>query len=236
MRHRRGIALLFQPGTEWNCSVATDVLGRVIEVVSGQPLDDFLAARILRPLGMTDTGFHAGPSPAAPAGGPVHARAGGAAARLDALGGAAHRAPAMLGGGGGLVWTAADYHRFTQMLLHRADSPAGELDGMRLLSPRTVGYMTRNHLPGGADLETFGGPLFAESRSAGSASDSAWPSSSIPGRQGALFRGRAVVGRRGQHHLLDRPGRRADRLVLHPASPSSAYPIRPSCASSCTRP
>ena len=68
----------------------------------------------------------------------------------------------MLGGGGGLVSTAADYDRFTQMLLHRPGSPAGELDGIRLLSPRTVAYMARNHLPGGVDLETFGRPLFAE--------------------------------------------------------------------------
>ena len=68
----------------------------------------------------------------------------------------------MFSGGAGLVSTAADYHRFTQMLLPRADSPAGELDGVRLLSPRTVGYMTRNHLPGGLDLETFGRPLYAE--------------------------------------------------------------------------
>ena len=68
----------------------------------------------------------------------------------------------MLGGGGGRVSTAADYVRFTQMLRHRPGSPAGELDGIRLLSPRTVGYMARNHLPGGVDLETFGRPLFAE--------------------------------------------------------------------------
>jgi CubicO group peptidase (beta-lactamase class C family) len=68
----------------------------------------------------------------------------------------------MLSGGGGLVSTAADYHRFMQMVLSRADSPAGELDGMRLLSPRTVAYMTRNHLPGGADLESYGRPLNAE--------------------------------------------------------------------------
>jgi len=67
----------------------------------------------------------------------------------------------MLSGGGGLVSTAADYDRFTQMLLHRPDSPAGE-HGVRLLSPSTVGYMARNHLPGGVDLEAFGRPLFAE--------------------------------------------------------------------------
>ena len=68
----------------------------------------------------------------------------------------------MLSGGGGLVGTAADYHRFTQMLLQRPGSPAGELDGVKLLSPRTVAYMGSNHLPGGADLEAFARRLFAE--------------------------------------------------------------------------
>jgi CubicO group peptidase (beta-lactamase class C family) len=158
-----GLPLLFQPGTEWNYSVATDVLGRVIEVASGQRLDEFLAARILRPLGMTQTAFWAGPE-AAPRLAPLYTRGrDGAATRLDALGQAALARPAMISGGGGLVSTAADYDRFTQMLLDRPGGPAGELDGIRLLSPRTVGYMTRNHLPGGQDLETFGRPLYAES-------------------------------------------------------------------------
>ena len=158
-----GLPLLFQPGTEWNYSVATDVLGRVIEVASGQRLDEFLAARVLGPLGMSQTAFWAGPE-AAPRLAALYTRGrDGAATRLDALGQGALSEPRILGGGGGLVSTAADYDRFTQMLLHRADSPAGELDGVRLLSPRTVGYMTRNHLPGGLDLETFGRPLYAES-------------------------------------------------------------------------
>jgi CubicO group peptidase (beta-lactamase class C family) len=73
------------------------------------------------------------------------------------MGRAALKPPAVLSGGGGLVSTAHDYHRFTQFLLNR-----GELDGVRLLSGRTVDYMTRNHLPGGADLEAVGRPLFAE--------------------------------------------------------------------------
>jgi len=68
----------------------------------------------------------------------------------------------MLMGGAGLVSTAADYHRFTQLILDRAESPAGELDGIRLLSPHTARYMMRNHLPGGLDLETFGRPIYAE--------------------------------------------------------------------------
>ena len=159
-----GFPLLFQPGTEWNYSVATDVLGRVVEVASGQRLDEFLNDRIFRPLGMTDTAFWAGPDGKADRLAALY-RPGqdGKAIRLDTLGQAALRQPRMLSGGGGLVSTAADYDRFTQMLLHTDASPAGEYDGVRLLGPRTVGYMARNHLPGGLDLETFGRPLYAES-------------------------------------------------------------------------
>jgi CubicO group peptidase (beta-lactamase class C family) len=158
-----GLPLLFQPGTEWNYSVATDVLGRVIEVVSGQPLDRFLAERVLGPLGMTDTSFWvdetaAGKLAALYVPDPRTRRA----VRNDELGGRFLQPPACLSGGGGLVSTAADYHRFTQLLLGR-----GELDGVRLLSTRTIRYMTRNHLPGGADLEAFGRPLFAETTFAG---------------------------------------------------------------------
>jgi CubicO group peptidase (beta-lactamase class C family) len=149
--------LLFQPGTEWNYGHSTDVLGRVIEVISGQPLDEFLAARVLGPLGMTDTAFSA---PEAD-----HGRLAalyvpdpetGRASRSPASE-AAKRPPAYLSGGGGLVSTAGDYRRFTQMLLN-----GGELDGVRLLGPRTLRLMTANQLPGRADLEAFGRPLFAE--------------------------------------------------------------------------
>jgi CubicO group peptidase (beta-lactamase class C family) len=160
--------LLFQPGSEWSYSVATDVLGRVVEVVSGQRLDEFFATRILRPLGMTDTAFWVSPQDA-PRLAALYNRnpADGSPVRLDAMGNAALHEPAYLSGGGGLVSTAADYNRFTQMLLHRPDSPAGELDGVRLLSSRTVAYMASNHLPGGADMETFGRPRYSESSYAG---------------------------------------------------------------------
>ena len=153
-----GLPLLFEPGSEWNYSVASDVLGRVVEVVSGQPLDRFFAERIFGPLGMGDTGFWvegeaAGKLAALYTAGPD----GGRAVRSDAMGGRALRRPSCLDGGGGLVSTAADYHRFTQALLG-----GGELDGARLLGSRTLAYMARNHLPGGADLESFGRRLFAE--------------------------------------------------------------------------
>jgi CubicO group peptidase (beta-lactamase class C family) len=158
-----GVPLLFQPGAEWNYSVATDVLGRVVEVLSGQPLDEFFRARVLGPLGMTDTSFYARPDDLPRLAALYGMGPDRKAARLDSLAGAARKPPTMLSGGGGLVSTAADYHRFTQMLLDRAESPAGELDGVRLLSPGTVRYMGLNHLPGGVDLETFGRPLHAES-------------------------------------------------------------------------
>jgi CubicO group peptidase (beta-lactamase class C family) len=155
--------LLFQPGAEWNYSVATDVLGRVVEVASGQRLDEFFASRILGPLGMTQTSFWAD-ADAAPRLAALYVPGpDGKAARLDAFGNHALTPPDMLSGGGGLVSTAGDYDRFTQLLLSRPDSPAGELDGVRLLSPRTVRYMARNHLPGDEDLQTFGRPLYAES-------------------------------------------------------------------------
>ena len=157
-----GMPLLFQPGAEWNYSVSTDVLGRVIEVASGQSLDEFLARTVFGPLGMTETAFYVGEEDSGRLAALYTPGQGGQAVRLDAMGKVAVSRPDFLGGGGGLISTAGDYHRFTQMLLGRPESPAGELDGTAVLGPRTVAYMTRNHLPGGADLETFGRPLFAE--------------------------------------------------------------------------
>jgi CubicO group peptidase (beta-lactamase class C family) len=152
--------LAFQPGTEWLYSVATDVLGRLVEVWSGQSLDVFLDDEIFHPLGMADTGFHV----------PEHDHDRLAAlyamgpsltekVRYDALGEPYKHVPQWFSGGGGLVSTSADYLRFVRMLLG-----GGALEGTRLLSPRTVRYMSRNHLPGGADLQAFGRPLFAETR------------------------------------------------------------------------
>ncbi|WP_431914206.1 serine hydrolase domain-containing protein [Micromonospora carbonacea] len=152
------LPLLFQPGTGWNYGVSTDVLGRLIEVVSGQRLDEFLAARIFRPLGMTDTGWWVEEADAKRLAALYFPHpATGQAIRADALGRLALAAPDFLSGGGGLVSTAADYHRFTQLLLR-----GGELDGVRLLGPRTVRFMTRNHLPDGRDLASYAPTGFAE--------------------------------------------------------------------------
>ncbi|MCW0215766.1 MAG: beta-lactamase family protein [Pseudonocardia sp.] len=153
------IPLLFQPGTEWNYSVATDVLGRVVEVASGQTLDAFFADRILDPLGMTDTTFHVStPEDLSRLASLYAPKPGGGLVRSGAMGDAITREPTFLSGGGGLASTLHDYHRFTQML-----AGGGELDGVRILGPRTLDYATSNHLPGNADLDSFGRPIFAES-------------------------------------------------------------------------
>lgn len=157
------LPLLFQPGREWNYSVATDVLGRVVEVVSGQSLDEFFAERIFKPLDMHDTAFYVPESKRSRlAALYVRDPKTGKATRYDDLGDLALRKPAAPSGGGGLMSTAADYHRFMRLLLGE-----GAVDGVRLLGTRTLRYMRRNHLPGGVDLEAFGRPLFAETTFSG---------------------------------------------------------------------
>jgi CubicO group peptidase (beta-lactamase class C family) len=163
-RQWASVPLLFQPGSEWNYGVSTDVLGRLVEVLSGQPLDEFFQQRIFAPLGMRDTSFglrpEDDPESLARLYGAVPGRPGGAAtgfALLGAFDAAAHAKPAFLSGGGGLVSTAGDYLRFVELLRR-----GGVYDGGRLLGPRTIAHMVRNHLPGNADIETYGRPVFAE--------------------------------------------------------------------------
>jgi CubicO group peptidase (beta-lactamase class C family) len=223
-----GFPLLFQPGTEWNYSVATDVLGRVVEVASGQRLDEFFADRIFHPLGMRDTAFWAGPAAHPRLAALYRPGPDGKATRFDAFGRAFLKQPRLLSGGGGLVSTAADYDRFTQMLLHRPGSPAGELDGVRLLGPRTVGYMARNHLPGGLDLEAFGRPLFAEApfRGIGFGLGFAVMIDPVPGKVTGTAGEISWGGAASTAFWIDRE---ADLTVsfFTQLLPSSTYPIRP---------
>jgi len=150
------LPLRFQPGSAWGYGVSTDVLGRVVEVISGQPLDVFVRERVLEPLGMTDTRWWVdGPDTSRLAA--LYAAYEGQTVRYDVLGNSALHEPAMLSGGGGLISTAADYWQFCRLLLGR-----GEVDGVRVLAPRTVDLMTRNHLPGGVDLAAANSGGFAE--------------------------------------------------------------------------
>ena len=137
------LPLIFDPGTRWNYSMGVDVLGRVVEVVSGQSLDDFFRTRIFEPLGMDDTGFHV-PAEKLERFAAVYGpgRGGGLQVIESPVDGQHTRPAQWLSGGGGLTSTASDYLRFAQMLLNE-----GELDGTRLLRPETVRLMTQNHLP-----------------------------------------------------------------------------------------
>ena len=150
------LPLMHQPGAEWNYGHATDVLGRVVEIVSGRGLDRFFAEEIFAPLGMRATGFVVD-DPERLARVYTLDPTSGRRVPHDAMSSGGLAPPTALSGGGGLVGTAGDYHRFVQMLAR-----GGELDGVRILGPRTVSYMTRNHLPGGVDLARFGRPEFGE--------------------------------------------------------------------------
>ncbi len=152
------IPLKFSPGSRWNYSVSTDVCGYLVERFSGQDLDEFVAERIAKPLGMADSGFQVQP------GGEdrfaaCYQHVAPAAYKLqdDPQQSRYLKRPAMLSGGGGMVGTLDDYHRFAQMLLNK-----GELDGARLLGRKTVEYMASNHLPGNCDLAAMGQPVFSE--------------------------------------------------------------------------
>ncbi len=163
---------------------------------------------------MTETSFHVGDADHDRLAAFYVAGPGRKAVPFEAMGRAALKPPAVLSGGGGLVSTAHDYHRFTQFLLNR-----GELDGVRLLSGRTVDYMTRNHLPGGADLEAVGRPLFAETTFDGIGFGLGFAVVLDPAANKVLSdRGELQLGRRGEHGLLGRPGGGDHGDVLHPAA------------------
>ena len=136
------LPLIDDPGDRWNYSMSTDVLGRVVEVASGQSLDAFFRERIFEPLGMDDTGFHV-PTGKTDHFARMYYRSRDGLVSPDLPGGDRFtRPPGWYSGGGGLTSTAADYLRFCEMLLG-----GGERDGVRILRPETVELMTRNHLP-----------------------------------------------------------------------------------------
>lgn len=147
------IPLLYQPGTKWHYSVSTDVLGYLVQEVSGQSLDKFFKKRIFKPLKMKDTAFRVpakkterfaacyGPKPT-----------GGLRVIDEPSESRYLKKPSILSGGGGLVSTARDYMRFCQMLLNK-----GQLDGKRLLRPDTVEMMTKNQLPDAVRRNNDGG-------------------------------------------------------------------------------
>jgi len=217
------LPLLYQPGSRWGYSVATDVLGRLVEVVSGQRLDEFFAKRIFAPLGMTDTRWWVHADEAARLAALYVPNPGGGLLRFDHVGRAALTEPSLLSGGGGLISTAADYHRFTQMLLGE-----GTLGGQRLLGSRTVRFMTRNHLPGGADLQDITTGGFAETTFEGIGFGLGFAvmrdpvPSRTPSSQGQYYWGGAA----STAFFVD-PAEQLTAMLFTQLMPSSTYALRP---------
>ncbi len=217
------IPLEFAPGTAWNYSVATDVLGVVVSRLAGKPLGEVFAERIFGPLGMTDTGFHIPETKrdrltdayAYQPGKPPKLIDRGATSKLTTP-------AAFEGGGGGLLSTLADYDRFCRMLIGR-----GSLDGQRIVSPKTLDLMTRNHLPGGVDLTQMSKSLFSEAANAGTGFGLGFamtldPARTlIPGSAGEFFWG----GMYSTAFFID-PVEKLHMVFMTQLMPSSSYPIR----------
>ena len=154
------LPLEFAPGSAWNYSVATDVLGYLVGKISGIPFDEFLRQRIFEPLGMVDTAFHVGEDKAARLA-QCYVRSS-SGVLVPAPGRTFREPPAAPSGGGGLVSTASDYMRFCEML--RCGGALGEV---RLLGPKTLKLMRSNHLPGGGELADMAVSMFSEATYAG---------------------------------------------------------------------
>jgi CubicO group peptidase (beta-lactamase class C family) len=215
------LPLLAQPGSEWNYSIATDVLGHLVAVISGQPFESFLRDRVIAPLGMEDTGFDV---PAA-----KHARlaanyirgADGALQLIDDPATSRYLQPRRVcSGGGGLVSTTGDYLRFCRMMLNK-----GELDGVRLLGRKTVELMTTNHLQG--DMAAMGQPRFSESSYEGVGFGLGLSVMLDPARA-------QIVGTPGEYawggaastaFWID-PAEELAVILMTQLTPSSTYPIR----------
>jgi CubicO group peptidase (beta-lactamase class C family) len=151
------LPLEYVPGERWNYSLSVDVQGYLIEVLSGRSLPDFLRETLFEPLGMVDTGFQIRPDQV-PRFASCYERNPRKEMVLSDDGQASfYRDVTFHSGGGGLVSTAADYYRFCQMLLN-----GGTLDGERIIGSRTLDFMTRNHIPGGADMSAFATGSFSE--------------------------------------------------------------------------
>ena len=228
-RRLAGIPLQVDPGTQWIYGISTDLVGLLCEVISGMPFDRYLQERILGPLGMEDTAFsvpdskvdrfaalYAPVSKAWPRGTPRYRN-------VDEPQLSGYRSRTYSSGAGGIVSTAADYYRFCRMLLN-----GGELDGVRILGPRTLKLMTLNHLPGGNDLAKVGpawrvrpqregigfGLGFAMLLDPGGRAD-------YPARPGEYYWGGAA-----STAFFVNPAEDLIMLFLTQLRPSSTYPIR----------
>ncbi len=213
--------LIAQPGKAWNYSVATDVLGYLVEVISGQPYQTYLKEKVLKPLGMVDTDFHVPADKHERFAANYSAGAGGKLDLIDDPGKSRYLAPRKVNsGGGGLVSTASDYLRFCKFMLNK-----GELDGVRLLGRKTVELMTTNHLKG--DMADMGMPRFSESTYYGVGFGLGFSVMIEPAKAQILGTpGEYAWGGAASTAFWCDPAEDMAVLLLTQLMPSSTYPIR----------
>lgn len=227
------LPLEFSPGEAWNYSVSTDVCGYLVQKVAGKAFGEVLRERIFEPLKMVDTGFSIredqrsrfGACYSASAAGAMNLQAkptGGLTLNDDPEKSPYLKAPKLESGGGGLVSTAADYMRFANMLVNE-----GELDGARILAPKTVRLMAANHLPDNKDLTQLSRSLFSESTYAGIGFGLGFavvfdpPKTLIPCSMGEFYWGGAA----STAFWVD-PVEKVTAVFMTQLMPSSTYPIR----------
>ncbi len=217
------LPLEFSPGDAWNYSVATDVCGWLVQVVSGQNFEDFLDERLFKPLGMVDTGFHVRE-------GQGHrlascyqpSRTGGIDLQDDTATSSFLKPAEFISGGGGLVSTAGDYLKFAQMLLN-----GGSVDGHRYISRKTLDLMTANHLPGNGSIASMSKSLFSEAAydgigfGLGFATTMQASRTLMPGSDGDFFWGGAA----STFFWID-PEEDLVGVFMTQLMPSSTYPVR----------
>ena len=228
------IPLEFSPGEAWNYSVATDVIGYLVGLISGQPFEQFLKERIFNPLDMNDTDFFvpankahrfAACYSADPQGGMTfHAteRKGSLTLQDDPATSSFLSPPSLISGGGGLCSTASDYLTFCRALLN-----GGELGDVRLLGPKTLKLMTSNHLPGGLDLPGMSRSLFSEATYNGIGFGLGFAVTMDPAQT-------LIAGSPGEYNwggaattsfFID-PAEELITIFMTQVLPSSAYPLR----------
>ncbi len=215
------VPLIAQPGRAWNYSVATDVLGHLVAVISGQSFESFLQDRVLGPLGMTDTGFHVPANKLSRFAANYGRGADGGLVLIDDPETSifATQRP-IASGGGGLCSTALDYLQFCRMMLNN-----GELDGVRLLGRKTVELMTTNHL--GSDMADLGTPRFSESSYTGIGFGLGFSVMLDPAKAQIIGTpGEYAWGGAASTSFWIDPAEQMIVIMLTQLTPSSAYPIR----------
>jgi CubicO group peptidase (beta-lactamase class C family) len=213
--------LIAQPGKAWNYSVSTDVLGCLVEVISGQPFEKFLIEKVTKPLGMVDTDFHVPQAKHDRFAANYSAGPGGKLDLIDDPAKSRYLQPRTVNsGGGGLVSTASDYLRFCKFMLNK-----GEIEGTRLLGKKTVELMTMNHL--GGDMADMGMPRFSESPYYGIGFGLGFSVMIDPAKAQILgTKGEYAWGGAASTAFWCDPAEDMAVVMLTQLMPSSTYPIR----------